>query len=56
MSYLTDFNKNVQKVTVEDIRRVLKKYVNPEKLRTTVYGDIEVEQQLQELQPDIVRL
>lgn len=56
LTYLTDFNKNIENISVEDIKRVLKKYVSIEKLKTVVYGDTAVEQQIQDLRPDIIRL
>lgn len=56
LSYLTDFNQNVERVTLADINRVLKLYFHPESWRILVYGDSSIEPQLSDLSPAVTRL
>lgn len=56
MTYLTEFNKNVKKVTVSEINRVLKKHIDLSKLKIVIYGDTGVEAQLQDLKPELTKL
>ena len=38
LDYLDDFPRNVQRVTVEDVKRAFAKHVNPDALATVVVG------------------
>lgn len=55
-SYLTDFRKNVARVSTSDIRRVLQKYYKPDQMKVVIYGDTAIEKQIESFKPQITRL
>lgn len=53
--YLTDFNSNLQKLNLEEINQVIKKYYNPADATVVVYGDeIKISDQLKKFGEVIV--
>ncbi len=56
-SYLVNFNKNVEKVTLEEINNVIRKYYSPKNLRIVIYGDESVIlEQIKTYNPEIEKL
>lgn len=51
--YLESFRKKIQSVTLEDIRRVGKKYFQPDHFRTTIVGPASLEKRLKRRYPSI---
>lgn len=46
LSYLTDYNKNVEKVTLKDVNEVIKKHITDTKFKVLIYGEPQVASQL----------
>jgi len=38
-SYLTEYNRNVEKISLNEVNEVIKKYYSPKNLRAVIYGD-----------------
>lgn len=52
-SYLTDFFKNVNSISLKDVNQVIPKYIDPKKLQTVVFADgAKVADQLKALSSD----
>jgi len=57
LSYLQDFNKNVEALTLEQVNAAIKKHLDPQNLRILVYADAKkVASQLEAYKPTIVKL
>lgn len=54
MSYLTDFQKNVRKVSLNDVNQAIRSHLDAAKLKILIYGDEKViGSQLKDLQPTV---
>jgi len=56
-TYLTNYNRNVEDITLAEVNEAIKKYYSPQFLRVVVYGDEKVIlDQLKSYSPEVVRL
>ncbi len=56
-SYLTDFIKNVEKITISDVSRVIKKYLARDQLKIVIFGDEkQILNQLISFKPEVIRV
>jgi zinc protease len=55
MSYLTDFNKNVNAIGLKDVNAALKAHLDAGKLKVVVYGDAKIVPQFEKFKPTIER-
>lgn len=56
VTYLTDYNSNVSKISVKEVNDVIKKYINPGTLKVLVYGDEKVLPQIKSFKPEVVKM
>lgn len=56
VSYLTDFNKNVQNVTLNQVNEATRKHIDPSILKVLIYSDKSVAPQLESYHPEVVKL
>lgn len=55
MDYLTDFNKNVNAISLKDVNAALKAHLDSSKLKVVVYGDPKIIPQFEKYKPVIER-
>lgn len=56
-SYLTEFNRNVAKITLPEINAALKSHVNPKAIKILVYADEQaIGSQLNGYNPEVIRM
>lgn len=57
VSYLTDFMKNVEAISVEQVNQAIKKYLTSGNLKVLIYGDEKaILSQVESYKPEIVRI
>ena len=56
-SYLSDFIKNLEKISLTEVNEVIKKYYHPRNFRIVVYGDENIVMpQLSDFKPEVERI
>ncbi len=56
-TYLTNYNRNVEEITLNEVNEVIKKYYSPRNLRVVVYGDDKaISEQLKDYSPQIIKI
>ena len=56
-SYLTDFIKNVESISVSDVNRVIKKYLAADQLKVIIFGDEKlILKQLESYKPEVIKV
>jgi len=56
-TYLTNYNRNVEEITLNEVNDVIKKYYSPRNLRVVIYGDDKaISEQLKDYSPQIIKV
>ena len=56
-TYLTNYNRNVEEITLNEVNDVIRKYYSPRNLRVVIYGDEKViSEQLKDYSPQIIKV
>jgi zinc protease len=56
VDYLTDYNKNVNAISVGDAQAAIKRALNTKNLKVLVYGDAKIASQFEKYKPEIVHV
>ncbi|MNJ98431.1 Peptidase M16 inactive domain protein [compost metagenome] len=56
VTYLTNFNSNVNKVKLKDLNAAIQKRLHPKALRVLIYGDEKILPQLKSYSPEVVKM
>lgn len=56
-TYLTDFNKNIERISLSQLNAVIRRHLEPNKLKVLVYGDQKfIADQLKSYSPEVVKV